>query len=634
MELRHLRYFVAVAEESAFVAAARRVGVAQPALTRQIRALEEELDVELLERTAKGTRPTAAGTVVLASARHLLRAVDDAVERARGAGLGVVGRCVICAGARALGSGLIGRIVERARSEYPAVQIGIMEGALDRQMQALLNHEADIGIGIPAPPEYSSLLSETVDVDVFDSVAISNAHPLAQHARLRLSDLAYETFIGYRSEVAGELTRALRAEFARKHFTPAAILEYDDVFSVSTAVEAGQGWTLLHREGAPLVHRSVALVPLLDFRWPLPHAITRRVDERRPIVFNVMGVTRDILREDRAARDGRGSLAADAPPPGPDAAHPPISVRGSAVLELRQLRYFCTVVDEGSLGRAALQLGITQPALSRQVAYLERIVGVPLLERRTRGVTVTPAGESFVRCARRILEDAQAITGEAQRARRGEIARFVMGTVPTTLARHLLTSLLRDTAIASPDLQLTLREVATPEQPEELRAGRIDLGICHPSPLSIVDERGIARSQLAFDTMNCALVPRTTPLASRGSISIHELEALPFLFPDRSFQPALYDLLFGQFERLGFRPRVDDSYEGLRTIWQLVAGGHGWAMGFASQWDDPPPGTAAVTIDGLSIPWGVDLLIREDESRTLILELADRLHAIGLTAAR
>jgi DNA-binding transcriptional LysR family regulator len=634
VELRHLRYFVAVAEESTFVAAARRIGVAQPALTRQVRALERELEVTLFERTAKGTRLTAAGAVAFASARHLLRAVDAAVERARGSGLGVVGRCVVCAGARALASGLVGRLVERVRSRYPAVELGITEGALERQMQALLHREADIGIGVPAPPEYPALLSETVDYDLFDSVAISDTHPLARRERLHLADLVDETFIGYHSDVAGEFTRALRAEFARQHFTPAAIREYDDVFSVSTAVEAGQGWTLLHRDGAPLVVRGVALVPLVDLQLPLPHAITRRADERRPVVFNVMDVVRDLLREERAARDGRDLPRAAVPDVDTATVATASAVNPSAAIELRHLRHFRAVVDAGSFGRAAEQLGATQPALSRQVAYLERVVGVPLLERAARGVTVTPAGESFVRSARRILEEVQALTGETQRARRGAVARFVIGTVPTTLARQLLTMLLRDSAIAAPGVQLTLREVATPEQPEALRAGRIDLGVCHPSPLSVVDERGIVRSQLAVDTMNCALVPRTTPLASRGSISIHELEQLPFLFPDRSFQPALHDMLFGQFERLGFRPRITDSYQGLRTIWQLVASGAGWAMGFASQCDDPPSGTAAVTIEELSIPWGLDLLLRDDESRSPILELADRLHAIGLVAAR
>jgi DNA-binding transcriptional LysR family regulator len=632
VELRHLRYFVAVAEEATFVAAARRLGVAQPALTRKIHALERELEVELLERTPKGTHLTPAGDVIKASASHLLREVDAAVERARGSGLGVVGRCVICAGVRALGSGLVGRIVERVHSRYPDIELGIIEGALDRQLQALLHHDADIGIGIPAPAGYPGLLSETVGYDVFDSAVISERHPLSHRPQLRLADLAGETFIGYRSDAAGEFTRATRAEFARQHFTPAAIREYDDVFSVSTAVEAGQGWTLLHRDGASLLVRGVRLVPLSDFRMPLPHAITRRADERRPVVFNVMDVMRAVMQEERAAQDGREPAQPPTPPPPAALAARTSAVAPSSTIELRHLRYFCAVVDAGSFGRAAEQLGLTQPALSRQVADLERLVAVPLLERAARGVTATPAGESFVHSARRILEEVDGLPAEAQRARRGAIARCVVGSLPTTLARQMVRTLLRDCAIEKPELQLLLEEVATPEQPEALRAGRIDLGICHPSPLSVVEERGIDRSQLAVDTMNCALVASSTPLATRSSLALHELENVPFLFAERSFQPELYDMIYGQFERLGFRPRVDDTYDGLRTVWQLVARGHGWAMGFASQWDDPPPGTAAVPIDELSIPWGLDLLLREDESRSVILEIAERLHEIGRAA--
>jgi DNA-binding transcriptional LysR family regulator len=301
----------------------------------------------------------------------------------------------------------------------------------------------------------------------------------------------------------------------------------------------------------------------------------------------------------------------------------------SAALELRHLRYFCAVAEAGSFGRAAEQLELTQPALSRQVADLERVVGVSLLDRASRGVSATPAGESFVRSANRILEEVHALAAETQRAQRGVIARCVVGSVPTTLARQMVTALLREAATELPELELVLDEVVTPEQPEALRSGRIDVGICHPSPLSAVDERGVDRSHLTNDVMNCALVARTSPLSERRSISIHELESLPFIFPDRSFQPALYDMLFGQFDRLGFRPRIEDTYEGLRTIWQLVASGHGWAMGFTSQCDDPPAGTASVPVDELSIPWGLDLLVRADESRSLVLDVADRLHRIG-----
>jgi DNA-binding transcriptional LysR family regulator len=301
------------------------------------------------------------------------------------------------------------------------------------------------------------------------------------------------------------------------------------------------------------------------------------------------------------------------------------------VLELRHLRYFCAVVDAGSFGRAAEQLELTQPALSRQVADLETVVAIPLLERAARGVSATPAGDAFMRSARRILDEVTAMSSETQRARRGVIARCVVAMVPTMLARNLVTALVRECTRDEPELELLFEEIATPAQPEVLRSGHIDLGICHPSPLSAVDERGIERVRIVTDVMNCALVAEGAPLASRKSISIQELKDVPFVFPDREFQPALYDFLFGHFERLGFRPRVEATYDGLRTIWQFVARGHGWAMGFASQCVDPPAGTVAVPVDELSIPWGLDLLAREDEARSLILDVAERLQRIGAT---
>jgi DNA-binding transcriptional LysR family regulator len=629
VELRHLRYFVAVAEEATFVAAARRLGVAQPALTRQIHALERELDVDLLERSAKGTRLTPAGEVALTSARHVLRQVDAVVERARGSSRGVAGRCVLCAGDRSLASGLVGRIVERVRESYPAIELAVIEGALLRQFQAIRLGEADVGTGgLPNPATYPDLASETVDVDILDAVVVASSHRLARRKRVALRDLEADTFLIWSDDAAPELRRHLRDEFARLVFQPAAMRELDNIFSITTGVEAGQGWTFAFSDRRGLVPRGVVVIPVTDIRIPLPHAIVWRADERRPVVRTIIGIVRDEMLAERAAREGR--VAADrrrgSAPSAPAANEP---VPPSATLELRHLRYFCAVAEAGSFGRAAEQLGLTQPALSRQVADLERIAATPLLERTARGVATTPAGETFARGARRILDEVEAISSETQRARRGVIARCVVATLPTTRSRRVVTALVQECAREEPELELVFEEVMTPEQPEALRSGRLDLGICHSSPLSTVDERGIDRSHLAHDVMNCALVAESDGLARRRSMSIQDLAGVPFIFPDRSFQPALYDLLFGEFERLGFRPRLESTYEGLRTIWQSVALGHGWAMGFASQCDEPPAGTVAVPIDELSIPWGLDLLARDDESRSLVLDVADRLHRIG-----
>jgi DNA-binding transcriptional LysR family regulator len=631
VELRHLRYFIAVAEEATLVAAARRLGLAQPALTRQIHALENELGVDLLERGRNGVTLTPAGEVALVSARHVLRQVDHAVDRARASGEGIAGRCVICADERALATGLLGRVVERIRARYPAIEIDVIEGAALPQFRALELGDADVAIGLPAPVEYPLLASEAFDHDVFDAVAFADSHPLAKRDAIELRELAQETFLCFAPEFAPDLYRQIRDGFARLGFAPAAFREFDNVISLVTAVLADQGWTFMFGASPQMAPKGSTVVPLLDFRVPLPHALVWRVDERRPVIRTVIDVVREVAADDRAARDGhptrRSATLAISTPSVTDRIAP------SSVLELRHLRYFNEVVEAGSFGRAAKQLGLTQPALSRQVADLERVVAIPLLERVARGVTATPAGDAFMRSARRILDEVDTIAAETQRARRGVIARCVVATVPTALARRVVTALVRECARDEPELELPFEEITTPEQPEALRSGRIDLGICHPSPLSAVDERGIERTHIAADTMNCALVAAGTPLASRESLSIHELSEVPFLFPERSFQPALYDFLFGQFERLGFRPRVDDTYLGLRTIWQLVARGHGWAMGFASQCDEPPAGTAAVPIDGLSIPWGLDVLARTDEARSLILDVAERLQRIGGAAS-
>jgi DNA-binding transcriptional LysR family regulator len=629
MELRHLRYFVAVAEEATYVSAARRLGVAQPALTRQIHALEKELDVDLLERGPKGVALTPAGEVALTSARHVLGQVDAAVERARGSSEGVAGRCVICAGDRSLSTGLLGRIVERLRAKYPAIEIGIVEGAGARQIRALELGEADIGIGIPAPEDYSHLVSQTIDYDVLDAAVLADFHPLASRESIELRELAEDTFLTWQPEISPDFLRRIRDEFARMDFAPAGWREFENVISIVTAVLAGQGWTLIFSASPQLAQRGSTVVPLTDFKLPLAHALVWRADERRPVVGTVVNVAREVMMEERGIRDG--GAASRSPTPAQAGRDMTDGVAASRVLELRHLRYFCAVVEAGSFGRAAEQLGLTQPALSRQVADLERVVAIPLLERAARGVSATPAGDAFMRSARRILDEVDAIPPETQRARRGVTARCVVAVIPTVLARRLVTALVRECARDAPELELAFEEVTTPEQPEALRSGRFDLGICHPSPLSAVDERGIERAHVVDDVMNCALLAARAPLAARGSLSIHELTDVPFLFPDRAFQPALYDLLFGHFERLGFRPRVDDTYHGLRTIWQLVERGHGWAMGFASQRGEPPPGTVAVPIDELSIPWGLDLLSRADEARSLILDVANRLHRIGAT---
>ncbi len=620
MELRHLRYFIAVAEETTMVAAAKRLRLAQPALTRQIHDLEKELDVELFDRVPRGMVLTPAGEACLDSARHILHQVDAAFETARGSSRGLVGRCVICAGARSLSSGLVARIASFVQATYPGIDLAVSEGTVGRQWDAIRAHDADIGIGIPAGAEYSDLISETVTYDVFDSISVSNAHPLAGRASIALAELQNETFISWNSHLVPEFSRQREAEFKRIGFKPKARRDMDEIYGVIMQVASGQGWTFVPGATTRLIPPNCVGIPLSDFKIPMPHSMIYRSTETRPVVRTILDVIRRMMTAER-----HGQTLVNEPPV--------TSVTGpatpAAAIELRHLRYFCAVVEAQSFGRAAERLELTQPALSRQIRDLEHAVGISLLDRAARGATATPGGDSLYRDALRVLDEAAALPAEAQRARRGTTARCIIGAVPSNNALLLLRELFQRGAAEFPKVEVLVYDYMTPEQPGALRAARIDLGLAHASPLSHAEALGIRRERLLNDTMNCALVQAGSELSSRESIELSELADIPLIFPSRAFQPGLYDELFSAFAGLAFHPRIDQSYEGLKTIWALVAEGHGWGLGFTSQCSDPPMGTVAIPINGLSIPWGIDVLLREDESRSIILRVVDVLHEVA-----
>ena len=629
MELRHLRYFVAVAEETTLVAAAKRLRIAQPALTRQIHDLEREIGVDLFDRVARGVELTPAGDVCLASARHILGQVDVAMDRARGSSKGIVGRCAICVGARSLSSGLIARIAANVHANFPGIDLVISEGVGFRQWNSIQVGEVDIGLGFPANSDYPDLASETLDYDIFDAVIVSDGDELATRASVKLPEMGDRMFLAWNSRLLPEYRKQQRAAFVSAGYKPIQTREFEDIYSIAAMVAAGQGWTLFPRTNPGLSFKGTAVIPLEDFRLPLPHAVVSRRGEQRPVVRTVLGVIRRVMTADRVAA-GRGPAAARLTPAGiaviPEESQP---ASGERIIELRHLRYFRAVVESKSFGRAAERLELTQPALSRQIRDLENAVGVPLLERATRGVSTTAAGDSFIRSTRRILDEADALPAEAQRARRGMVARCVLGAVATKAARSLVNELIRRCALEQPQLEIFVEDYHTPLQPAALRAARIDLGLCHASPLSPVEERGIRRDRVQHDAINCVLVPANSELAQRSSIEFSELADIPFLFPERSFQPPLYDQVFAVFESHAFTPRTGQTYDGLKTAWTMVAENRGWCLGFESQCSDPPPGTVAVHVDGFTMPWGLDVLSREDESRTSILLVLDILFDIA-----
>ena len=260
--------------------------------------------------------------------------------------------------------------------------------------------------------------------------------------------------------------------------------------------------------------------------------------------------------------------------------------------------------EEGSLSRAARRLGVTQSGVSRQIQELEREVGCQLLDRRPHGVVATFAGDLLRHEAVVMLAEADEAVAQARRVDRGVQGRCVLGVV-------------RELGQRFPKLAAIVEEIPTPQQIAALRARRIDVGIAHAYP-GLVDDPEIMAVRLLEDSLECALLAATHPLAARTWVTASDLADVPFLFMPRSFHAGFYDAVMEAFDDIGLVPRVDATFDGLRTVWSLAANGMGWAIGSRAQRPNPPPNLTAIPVEGLHIPWGFELLWRRDDPSSAV----------------
>jgi len=192
MELRRLRYFVAVAEELHFRRAAERLHLAQPALSQQVRKLELELGVELLHRTKRGVALTAAGTVFLEEARRLLRHADEAARTARNARSGAAGRLRLGYLADAVPA-VLPRAIAAFAARHPGVEVVPETAPPRRAIEDVRAGRLDVAVvGLPLPTAGLNVVPLAVESTV---VAVPNRHPLSGRPAIPLSALADTTII-------------------------------------------------------------------------------------------------------------------------------------------------------------------------------------------------------------------------------------------------------------------------------------------------------------------------------------------------------------------------------------------------------------------------------------------------------
>jgi len=242
-------------------------------------------------------------------------------------------------------------------------------------------------------------------------------------------------------------------------------------------------------------------------------------------------------------------------------------------MELRHLRYFVMVAEELHFGRAAEKLHISQPPLSMQIRSLEEELGVTLLHRTQRHVSLTQAGHAFLQEARQILARLEQAVLMTRRAGRGEIGELAVGFI-SVADYNVLPVVLREFRQRFPLVNLTLRESTTDAQIRDLLGGRIDVGFVLPP----IDEPALQSACIVREPLVAAL-PERHPLARRaGKLALANLKDAPFILFPRPMAPGLYDDVVSFCRAAGFSPRVEQEAVQMQTIVSLVSAELGVAL--------------------------------------------------------
>lgn len=240
--------------------------------------------------------------------------------------------------------------------------------------------------------------------------------------------------------------------------------------------------------------------------------------------------------------------------------------------EFFQLRCFVAVAKELNFRRAAAQMNMTQPPLSRQIKLLEHGLGVSLLNRDRSGVSLTPAGEDFLASASELLQRAEAAVLSARQAERGEIGSVAIGFVPSA-ALDFVPRMVVALKTALPAVTFTPMEMMSYEIIEGLRSGRLDLGLTRAE-----DVRGGIRSVRVVNERFVLALPKDHPLLAKQRTDVADLDGVPMI----GYSAERGGVLRGQhatvFAAAGIAPRIVQEASQTHTVLALVNSGLGVAL--------------------------------------------------------
>jgi len=313
MELRHLRYFLAVVEESGFSRAARRLRVAQPTLSRQIQDLEEEIGFRLLDRDTHGVAATGAGRRFAARASEILDAVRQAVAEAGRVARGESGMLSI-GFVGSLGHELLPRIFRQCRVEMPDVALDLHEMSPGEQIERLQTGRLDLGfIGMAEPDPTKELMIETL-LEENLVVALPEGHPLAIRDRLGFSDIRDERFVLTARRNTPVYNHWLTGLCRESGFEPTVAMEVDRAPTALNYIAAGYGVSVFPEQIARQPAPGVVFIRTTPGTPRYRYCLARKGGAGGEVVARFCKLARRVAES--KGDEGRDSAEKNEEPPG------------------------------------------------------------------------------------------------------------------------------------------------------------------------------------------------------------------------------------------------------------------------------------------------------------------------------
>jgi DNA-binding transcriptional LysR family regulator len=242
------------------------------------------------------------------------------------------------------------------------------------------------------------------------------------------------------------------------------------------------------------------------------------------------------------------------------------------VIDIKPLRYFVTLAETRHFGRAAARLNLSQPPLSRQLAALEASLGVTLIERSPRSVTLTAAGERFYADAKAILAAVEQAVSNAQAAAHGDAGKLSIGFTMCS-AYSVVPGYARVFGVAYPEVALNLREVVSNDLAAQVLAGQIDAAIMFPN----VPDKGLVMRTILREPL-CVALSRSHPRARARRLKIGQLAGEPFVLASEEVAPSLRAAILDHCRSGGFEPDIRFEVQLQQTVLSLVDEGVGVAL--------------------------------------------------------